>query len=276
MLPSSINLRSRSGLSLSFCLTMLLLPLPLCAQFDTASVLGTIRDESGAVLAGATVTLTNQATGISATAQTDENGNYEFLTVRIGTYRIEASLASFSTARLENVRVTVGARQRVDLTMKVGEVTTTIEVSASAALLVETDTSDRGQVINQRQIVELPLNGRNYSDLALLTTGVRRSAYAFANPPREGSFNVNGQRSILNNFMMDGVDNNAYGTSNQGFSNQVVQATPDAVAEFKVVTSQMSAEYGRASGAVINASIKSGTNEFHGTARNRRYRNSRG
>ena len=93
--------------------------------------------------------------------------------------------------------------------MKVGEVTTTIEVSASAALLVETDTSDRGQVINQRQIVELPLNGRNYSDLALLTTGVRRSAYAFANPPREGAFNVNGQRSIFNNFMMDGVDNNA-------------------------------------------------------------------
>ncbi|HEU0006628.1 MAG TPA: TonB-dependent receptor, partial [Terriglobia bacterium] len=266
MLPASISLRTITGFSHSLLLTMLLFPLTLSAQFDTASVLGTIRDESGAVLAGATVTLTNQATGISATAQTDENGSYEFLTVKIGTYKIEASLASFSTARLENVRVTVGARQRVDLTMKVGEVTTTIEVSASAALLVETDTSDRGQVINQRQIVELPLNGRNYSDLALLTTGVRRSAYAFANPPREGAFNVNGQRSIFNNFMMDGVDNNAYGTSNQGFSNQVVQATPDAVAEFKVVTSQMSAEYGRASGAVINASVKSGTNEFHGTA----------
>ncbi|MCI0419811.1 MAG: carboxypeptidase-like regulatory domain-containing protein, partial [Acidobacteria bacterium] len=192
--------------------------------------------------------------------------NYEFLTVKIGAYKIEATLASFSTARLENVRVAVGARQRVDLTMKVGEVTTTIEVSASAALLVETDTSDRGQVINQRQIVELPLNGRNYSDLALLTTGVRRSAYAFANPPREGSFNVNGQRSIFNNFLMDGVDNNGYGTSNQGFSSQVVQATPDALAEFKVVTSVMSAEFGRSSGAVINASIKSGTNEFHGSA----------
>ena len=244
---------------------MFVFPLTLSAQFDTASVLGTIRDESGAVLAGATVTLTNQATGISATAQTNENGSYEFLTVKIGTYKIEASLASFSTARLENVRVAVGARQRVDLTMKVGEVTTTIEVSASAALLVETDTSDRGQVINQRQIVELPLNGRNYSDLALLTTGVRRSAYAFANPPREGAFNVNGQRSIFNNFLMDGVDNNGYGTSNQGFSSQVVQATPDALAEFKVVTSVMSAEFGRSSGAVINASIKSGTNEFHGS-----------
>ena len=259
--------RPLTGVFLSVFLTIFLFPRTLSAQFDTASVLGTIRDESGAVLAGATVTLTNQATGISATAQTDENGSYEFLTVKIGTYKIEASLASFSTARLENVRVAVGARQRVDLTMKVGEVTTTIEVSASAALLVETDTSDRGQVINQRQIVELPLNGRNYSDLALLTTGVRRSAYAFANPPREGAFNVNGQRSIFNNFLMDGVDNNAYGTSNQGFSNQVVQATPDAVAEFKVVTSDHERRvWHGASGAVINASIKSGDNEFHGSA----------
>jgi len=264
MYPAHTKFHTLSTIALSL-LMVLLFPPRLTAQFDTASVLGTIRDESGAVLAGATVTLTNQGTGISATTQTDENGNYEFLTVKIGAYKIEASLASFSTARLENVRVTVGARQRVDLTMKVGEVTTTIEVSASAALLVEADTSDRGQVINQRQIVELPLNGRNYSDLALLTTGVRRSAYAFANPPREGSFNVNGQRSIFNNFLMDGVDNNGYGTSNQGFSSQVVQATPDALAEFKVVTSVMSAEFGRSSGAVINASIKSGTNEFHGS-----------
>ncbi len=134
MFPSSHHLRLLTGVVLPVLLMMFVFPLTLSAQFDTASVLGTIRDESGAVLAGATVTLTNQATGISATAQTNENGSYEFLTVKIGTYKIEASLASFSTARLENVRVAVGARQRVDLTMKVGEVTTTIEVSASAAL----------------------------------------------------------------------------------------------------------------------------------------------
>src|SRR5437867_2877529 len=261
MLASDFFIRRILPAALAFVLCPM-----LRAQFETATVLGTVRDTTGAVLPGASVTLTNTATGIAAATHSDENGNYQFLNVKIGTYRIDASLSSFSAAKIEDVRVAVNARQRVDITLAVGEVTNTVEVSASGALLVESDSSDRGQVINQKQIVELPLNGRNYADLALLTTGVRRSAYAFANPPREGSFNVNGQRSIFNNFLMDGVDNNAYGTSNQGFSNQVVQLTPDAVMEFKVATSQYSAEYGRSSGAVINASMKSGTNQFHGTA----------
>src|SRR5262249_54973554 len=129
--------------------------------------------------------------------------------------------------------------------------------------LVETDSSDRGQVIHTQQIVELPLNGRVYSDLALLATGVRRSSLAAGGAPREGSFNVNGLRSTYNNFLLDGVDNNAYGTSNQGFSNQVVQLSPDAVAEFKVVTNNLSAEYGRSGGATVNAAMKSGSNQFH-------------
>jgi hypothetical protein len=95
----------------------------------------------------------------------------------------------------DDVSVTVNARQRVDLTLQVGQVTETIQVTAGVAA-VESDSTDRGQIIHLKQIVELPLNGRNYADLALLTTGVRRSDYAFANPPREGSFNVNGQRSL--------------------------------------------------------------------------------
>ena len=121
--------------------------------------------------------------------------------------------------------------------------------------------------MNRHEIVNLPLNGRAYADLALLTPGVRKSVLENQSiTSRDASFNVNGQRSALNNFILDGVDNNAYGTSNQGFSNQVIQASPDSLAEFKVQTDNYSAEFGRAAGAVINASIRSGTNTFHGSA----------
>jgi hypothetical protein len=235
------------------------------AQFETSVVLGTVRDQSNNVVPGANVTLLNNGTGIRATTTTNEAGDYQFLNVRIGDYKVSAEKAGFAIAAADNVNVTVNARQRVDITLTVGQVTETVQVT-EGVIAVESDSTDRGLVVTSRQVVDLPLNGRNYSDLALLSTGVRRSDYAFANPPREGSFNVNGQRSIFNNFMMDGVDNNAYGTSNQGFSSQVVQLTPDAVGEFKVVTANASAEYGRSSGAVINATMKSGTNEFHGTA----------
>ncbi len=140
-------------------------------------------------------------------------------------------------------------------------------VVTSDAPLLETDSSDRGQVIEREQIVNLPLNGRSYANLALLSPGVVESNQnGVGTSGREGSFNVNGLRSSANNFLLDGVDNNAYGTSNQGFSNQVVQVSPDAVAEFKVQTNNFSAEYGRSGGAVINASFRSGTNQFHGTA----------
>ncbi|MDZ4801400.1 MAG: TonB-dependent receptor [Bryobacteraceae bacterium] len=236
---------------------------PLLAQFETSTVLGTVKDRSDASVSGAKVTLTNVDTNISATKDTDETGSYEFGNVKPGRYRVAAEKVGFSTAQADNFTVNVSARQRVDLTMSVGQVLETVNVSAAVAL-VESDSSQRGQVIEEKKIVELPLNGRNYSDLALLSAGVRRSAYAVANPPREGAFNVNGQRSTFNNFLLDGVDNNAYGTSNQGFSSQVVNLPPDAIQEFRIVTNNMSAEYGRTSGAAINAAMKSGTNEIHG------------
>jgi hypothetical protein len=237
------------------------------AQFETATVVGTVRDSSGAVVPDAKVTLTNVQTGVSAERQTDGNGNFEFFTVRIGSYVVTAEKAGFSIALVENVQVTVGARQRVDLTMAVGQLTEKVEVSARAVLL-QTDSSERSQVITAEQTRALPLNGREYSALALLSPGVRLSniGTGSAAQPREGSFNVNGLRSTFNNFLIDGVDNNAYGTSNQGFSNQVMQPSPDAVAEFKVVTNNMSAEYGRAAGATINVAYASGTNQYRGSA----------
>jgi hypothetical protein len=239
-----------------------LTPMPAHAQFDTAAVLGRVTDQSGGAVPGATVTLTNQATGIQVTTVTDAGGGYQFLNVRVGTYRIEAELSGFATAVAPDVTVTVAARQRVDLSLRVGGVGETIEVRGAARLL-ETESSDRGQVISHEQVVNLALNGRNYADLALLSPGVRQSSISTS---RDASFNVNGMRSALNNFILDGVDNNSYGTSNQGFSNQVVQVSPDAVEEFKVQTNNFSAEYGRAGGAVVNATFRSGTNRFRGTA----------
>src|SRR5204863_6630379 len=130
---------------------------------------------------------------------------------------------------------------------------------------LETESSGRGQVIQREQIVNLPLNGRSYANLALLTPGVRESSTNAPNGGgREAAFNVNGLRATFNNYLLDGVDNNAYGTSNQGFSNQVVNLPPDAIQEFRIVTNNMSAEYGRTSGAMINAAMKSGSNEIHG------------
>lgn len=233
----------------------------LRAQYDTASVLGTVSDPSGALIPNAKITLLNTQTGIQSTQTTDASGSYQFLNHRIGMYKVTAEASGFKQAASVEFSLTVSARQRVDLVLQVGEVSESVTVSDSVRLL-ETDSSDRGQVIGRAAIVNLPLNGRAYADLALLSPGVRRSNIS----NRDASFNVNGLRSSLNNFMLDGVDNNAYGTSNQGFSNQIVQLNPDAVQEFKVQTNNFSAEYGRAGGAVINASLRGGTNEFHGAA----------
>jgi hypothetical protein len=245
----------------AFALIAVLLPATALAQFDAATVLGTVRDSTDAVVPGATVTLKNLSTGITASTVSDEHGNYQFLNVRIGNYSVRAELQGFSVAEANNVAVTVNARQRVDLTLAVGNVGETVVVTGAAKLL-ETDSSDRGTVIGREQIVNLPLNGRAYADLALLSPGVRRSAISES---RDASFNVHGLRSALNSFILDGVDNNSYGTSNQGFSNQVVQVSPDAVEEFKVQTNNFSAEFGRTGGAVINASFRSGTNQFRGS-----------
>jgi hypothetical protein len=234
------------------------------AQFESATVLGTVHDPSKAVVYAAAVTLINVKTGVSVQTATDANGNYEFVNQRLGAYRVRVEMSGFQNAESEPFDLTVNARQRVDLTLQVGQATESVTVSGAAALM-ETDSSSRGQVINPREIVELPLNGRAYADLTLLAPGVAKSPLENGTDSnRDASFNVNGGRSELNNFMLDGIDNNAYGTSNQGFSNQVIQPNPDALQQYKVETNNYSAEFGRASGAVINATIKSGTNQFHG------------
>ncbi|HEX3876833.1 MAG TPA: carboxypeptidase regulatory-like domain-containing protein [Bryobacteraceae bacterium] len=242
-------------------LTAVLLSASAYAQFD-ATVLGTVTDSSGSAISHANVELLNGRTGISEHATTDANGDYRFLSVRVGRYSVRVQATGFKTATTEEFAADVSARQRVDVSLQVGELKQSIEVQAAAATL-ETDSSNRGQVIGHETIVDLPLNGRDYADLALLAPGVRKAVNSNT-AARDAAYDINGMRSAFNSFNLDGLDNNAYGTSNQGFSYQVVQASPDAVQEFRFDTNNYSAEYGRAAGAVISASIRSGTNDFHG------------
>ena len=255
----NLNKTTTRVFALWFCVTA-----SAFAQFESGTVLGTIHDPSNGVVSAASVTLTNVNTSAVLKTSSDANGNYEFVNQHLGTYRVRVEATGFAPAETESFDLTVDSRQRVDLTLQVGNASQSVTVTGAASLL-ETDNSSRGQVINPREIVELPLNGRAYADLTLLSPGVAKSPLENGtDSSRDASFNVNGQRSELNNFMLDGIDNNAYGTSNQGFSNQVIQPNPDALQEFKIETDNYSAEYGHAAGAVINATLKSGTNHFHG------------
>ncbi len=235
------------------------------AQFETGSITGTVRDRSGAVLPAVTVTLRNLDTGVQQSGLTNESGVYEFFTLRVGRYAVRAELDGFAPVTVEDLALTIGARQRADLSMSLAGVSEAVEVKAQS-LRLERDSSQRSQVVTAQQAVALPLPSREYSALALLSPGVRRSAInSTAGTGREGAFTINGLRSTFNNFLLDGVDNNAYGTSNLGFSNQVMQPPPDAIVEMRVVTNNMSAEYGRSGGGTMNVAYKSGTNRFSGS-----------
>lgn len=267
LLPNFPDMRSIARLLLAVyvCFGLTLIS---HAQYENGSILGTVRDASGAVIPNATITVTNTATGVVSTRTTNDSGDYEVPALRVGTYKVEIAREGFSSTTVPSVAVSIAARQRVDATLTVGGTSQVVEVTAAAQLL-ETDTSQRGQIVTNYQTAALPLVSRNYSDLIGLSTGVRAAANSLSSTSntglvREGSFNVNGQRSIFNNFLLDGMDNNAYGSSNQGFSNQIIQPAPDSVAQFQVVTNNQTAEYGRASGAVINVAFAQGTNKLHG------------
>jgi len=215
------------------------------------------------------VTITNSDTSFVTQLKTDGAGDYEAPSVRVGVYTIKASAPGFSDAVAESITVSVGGRQRIDLTLKVGSTQTTVEVTG-VALQLETESSERGQTITNYQSEAFPLVSRNYSDLLALIPGSRQAPTAALTSSvnsllRAGSFNVNGERSMFNNFLLDGIDNNAYGESNQGFDNQIIAVPPDSVAQFQVVTNNESAEYGRSSGATTNVASQSGTNHVHAT-----------
>ncbi len=239
------------------------------AQYENGSVVGTIHDASGAAVPNASVTVTNTATSISEQTKTNATGDYDVPQVRVGVYTITASAPGFSDAVAQNITVSIGVRQHIDLTLQVGAAQASVEVS-DVALQLETQSSERGQTITNYESESLPLVTRNYSDFLALVPGSRQAPTAALTSSvnsllRAGSFNVNGERSMFNNFLLDGIDNNAYGESNQGFDNQIIAIPPDSVAQFQVVTNNESAEYGRSSGATINVASQSGSNTFHAT-----------
>ena len=240
------------------------------AQYEDGSLIGSIHDATGAAVANASVTVTNVNSGVVIKIDVNGSGDYEIPSLRSGVYTIQASAPGFAPVEAKNITVSVGGRKRIDLTLKVGMAdATTVEVS-DLALQLETETSERGQTVSEYQTESLPLVSRNYSDLLGLVTGSRQAPTAATTTAvtslvRQGSYNVNGLRSMFNNYLLDGMDNNAYGESNQGFDNQIIQPPPDSISEFQVVTNNESAEYGRSAGATINVASKSGGNQFHST-----------
>src|ERR1035437_1727034 len=262
-------IQASSALRRLTVLMFFILATQLPAQYENGSLIGTIRDASGAPIAGASVNITNDATASVSKTKTNGSGDYEVPSLRVGVYSITASDSGFSDAVAQGITISVGNRQRIDLTLKVGATESTIEV-VGVAMQIETETSERGQNITNYQSEALPLASRNYSDFLALIPGSRQAPTAALTSSvnsllRAGSFNVNGERSMFNNFMLDGIDNNAYGESNQGFDNQIIAVPPDSVAQFQVVTNNESAEYGRASGATVNVASQSGTNHIHAT-----------
>jgi Carboxypeptidase regulatory-like domain/TonB dependent receptor len=237
----------------------------LQAQVDTGSITGTVTDTSGAVVSGAKVTLTNEDTGTSLSTATGADGVYDFSPVRIGNYKLDSSAQGFKKEVQIHVVVDVSARVLVNFKLQPGAVTETVEVTSAAPVLQSQDASV-GQVVDQRSVNNLPLNGRNFTFLAQLAAGVNTPEADTRGNAASGAFTANGNRPAQNNYMLDGIDNNSDTVDFLNGTNFVVLPPVDAIQEFKVQTSDFSAEYGRSGAAVLNATIKSGTNQFHGAA----------
>ncbi|HSS97631.1 MAG TPA: carboxypeptidase-like regulatory domain-containing protein, partial [Terriglobales bacterium] len=236
----------------------------LFAQVDTGTIAGSVRDSQGASVAAASVTFTDTDTNAIVKIQTDGSGDYVSPPLRPGNYKIVAEAQGFKTATRNTVSLKVQDRLRIDFDMAVGSVSENVVVTTEVPT-VQTETSSLGQVITSTQITELPLNGRDYIQLATLSTGVVRTSSGTngnvggSSTGGQNSFVANGTRGTLNNFLLDGIDNNS--NDNGGV---VLRTNVDAIQEFKLQTNSYSAEFGRSGGAVVNAITKSGTNRYHG------------
>ncbi len=233
-------------------------------QTDTASINGYVHDSSGAAAPGAMITAVHVATNARYTAAANEHGYYLLTPLRIGIYTLSVELAGFKKELITALELQVQQRANLNFDLEVGQVSEQIVVEGTAPLLSSQDTS-MGQVVTNRQIVELPLNGRNYLQLGVLAAGIV-PALKGKNNDNDTGFVANGLRYSMNNYLLDGVDNNSQITNLQSGGAEITRPSIDAIQEFKIQTSTFSAEFGRSAGAVINVTTKSGANRFHGTA----------
>jgi hypothetical protein len=252
-----------ASLVAGLCAAILLGANPAMAQVDTGAILGTVKDESGAVVPGANVTLTNEGTALSLKATANSSGNYIFTPIKIGTYTVTAAYRGFQKSSRVQVRVNVQQQVVVDFTLKPGAVTQTVTVTTAPPQL-QTQNASTGQLVGAREVNNLPLNGRNYTFLAQLAAGVNAEEPSGRGLAGSGSFVANGVPPTENDYILDGIDNNNDSVDFLNGASYAVRPPVDAIAEFKVQTSDFGAQFGRAGGAVLNAQIKSGTNQLHG------------
>lgn len=256
---------ARLSFVLAIVLALLLGASSSLAQVDTGSILGTVTDSSGATVNGAKVELLNQGTAATLAFTTGSDGSFKFSPVRIGSYTLTVTLQGFQTSTQKDITVNVGAEVVANFSLVPGKVSEIIEVTGAAPVLQSQDASV-GQVVDSQAVNNLPLNGRNFTFLAQLSAGVNTPQADTRGNAATGAFAANGLRPAQNNYLLDGVDNNSDTVDFLNGTNFVVLPPVDAVQEFKVETSGFSAEHGRSGAAVLNATIKSGTNELHGSA----------
>jgi hypothetical protein len=252
-------------LPLIFVLVLLgmILPCRIFGQVDTGAISGTIKDTSGGAVARAKVTLTNEGTGVSTTTTSSSIGEYVFSPVKIGRYSLSAEFSGFQKVQQNNVTVDVQQKVLVDIALPPGQIQEVVVVNAAPPTL-QTQDASVGQVIEERSVNALPLNGRNFTFLAQLSAGVTQDQQDTRGLGASGSFAANGLRPAQNNYLLDGLDNNANLVDFLNGTAYAVRPPVDAIQEFKVETNNYSAETGRSAGAVLNATIKSGSNQFHG------------
>jgi len=232
----------------------------LLSQVETGRIIGTVTDVTGAVVPDAEVTIVAVATNRHHTFVTNNGGRYSSGPLQVGEYRVEVQMSGFKRLVREGISLEVQETAVLNLQLELGQLTEQVTVTAAQDLIRTTDAS-QGQVIDERRVQDLPLNGRDYIQLGLLSEGAMEPASG----ARVEGFSVGGQRTFSNNYTLDGFDNNNNEISASGDQGEAVKPSVDAIQEFKVQTNAYSAEFGKAAGGVINVTLKSGTNRFHGT-----------